>query len=186
VTPKKSISGLAVFLLVAGQSLCLGPAAAGVTQEDTAVLRAVLGSDCDTSGHKYLMVSDKPVAAMDSAPAWLSRSLRAKLSARVPSGAKWPHIPICPAERIVDFASVNEIFTRQTRMPPGWTEFYARFPQAQGITSLSLPAFTPDRRHAVVYLETICGPLCGGGFYIEVTLGKAGWKVSRRANAWIS
>ena len=185
---KKALCGVAILLLTANQSFCFASASTSITRDDIAVLRAILSSGCGTTNGRYRVVSDIPVSAPDyaPAPAWPPTSLWTRLAARVPSGIRWPHLRICAAKRIVDGTKVNSIFSRQTRIPPSWDPFYAEFPGAEGLLGISLPAFTADRNHAVVYLESTCNPLCGAGFYVGLTRRKGGWKTSHRENAWIS
>ena len=182
-----ALRAAAILLLALDQTVCVAASVPSITPDDLAVFRAVLSSGCRWE-QSYNVVSDIPVTAKDQPiPSdWPSRPLWTKLARRVPSAVKWPHVDICAAYRVVDGITVDSTFARQTRDPPGWGPFYAKVPGAKGLIRVSLPAFTTDRRHAVVYLEATCNLLCGSGFYIELTRGKAGWKLSRRENAWIS
>jgi hypothetical protein len=183
---KSVLCAVVILLLAVNPSFCIAGAGPGITPEDVAVLRAVLSCRCRKEDGNYNVVSDMPVSPIDYALDWPSRSLRAELATRVPDGIRWPHLNICPAVRIVDGKKVDSIFTRQTAIPPNWKPFYAAFPGARGLLRISLPVFTPDRRRAVVYLEAECDSLCGSGFYIELTLKGAEWRISRQENAWIS
>ena len=93
---------------------------------------------------------------------------------------------LCPAVRIVAEEEIEASLERETHIPPNWEGFRTRFPGAERLIRVSLPAFAPDQNTAVVYLESTCGGLCGTGFYIELTKAGTGWKISRRAAAWIS
>lgn len=180
----KILFGVAILLVLVNQSGYVAYAGNSITPDDVAVLRAILTSDCRIDRYSRV-VSDIPISARGQAPVWPSGSLWAKLTSRVPSGARWPHLNVCPGSRIVDGNKVDSIFSRQPAIPPKWEPFYAAF-HTKGLLRLSLPAFTPDRGRAVVYLEDTCDVLCGSGFYIELIRKKAGWKISRQKNAWIS
>jgi hypothetical protein len=179
-----------VLLLVIAKSSCVAAASSGVTRDDLAVFRAVLSSACQRADRTFYVISDLPISTKGyPAPAdWPANLPWTDLAASVPSGVRWPHIEICAANRIVDHRKVDAIFERDAsiRSPPGWDPFYVEFPGAKGLMRISVPAFTSDGRHAVIYLETTCNVMCGSGFYIELVRGKRGWKVSHRETAWIS
>ena len=182
--------GVAVLLLLLPQSFCIATDRSSITPDDLAVFRAVLRSHCRPMQQKYYVISDLPISARDHAvpSGWSSRLPWADLAAPVPDGIRWPHKDVCAADRVVDGKKVDSIFERDAhiRSPPSWDPFYAQFPGAQGLIRMSLPAFTPDHKDAVVYMQTTCNPLCGSGFYIELVRGKKGWRISRHENAWIS
>jgi hypothetical protein len=182
---KSALWAVAILLLGRSQIGVAAPVAR-ITPDDLAVFHAVLSFECRRIDHGYSVISDLPISAPSTAPDWPPTSLWTKLTRRVPSGVRWPHLKVCPAGRVVDGKEIDSVFARQTAIPPKWEPFYAAFPGATGLLRISLPAFTPDRKHAVVYLDGTCNPLCGSGFYFGLMRRKEGWKVSRRETAWIS
>jgi hypothetical protein len=182
---KSALWAAAILLLGPGQ-ICVTASVARITPDDLAVFHAVLSSECRRNDQRYSVISDLPISAPNTAPDWPPTSLWTKLTRRVPSGARWAHLKVCPADRVVDGKEIDSVFARQTAIPPKWEPFYAAFPGASGLLRISLPAFTPDRKRAVVYLDATCNPLCGSGFYIGLTRGKEGWKLSRQQTEWIS
>jgi hypothetical protein len=181
----KAVGGVTILLLLSNQNFCAASTVTSITPDDVAVFHAILSSVCRKADPNYSVVSDIPVSAWGDAPTWPATSLWTKLASRVPSGVRWPHLNVCPGDRVVDGKKIDLAFSRQTAIPPRWEPFYAAF-HAKGLLRLSIPAFTPDGARAVVYLEAVCGSLCGSGFYIELTRRKADWKISRRETAWIS
>lgn len=68
----------------------------------------------------------------------------------------------------------------------GWKSFHKKYPNAAGITVLSLPGFSMGHDRALLYVGRSCDMLCGEGYFI--LLGKEGpyWNVLDKAKVWIS
>ena len=157
--------------------------------DDVDVFRAVLSSNCERPEGKFIVVSDaSPLPGHSDLPAdWVSSSsLSAVLSQRSQVRIRWPHVKACAGAHVVDESVIQSLFAQDTRVPPGWEAFYSHFPGATGLVRVSLPAFTSDRKRAVVYAETRCGTSCGSGFYVELGKKKGVWSILRQATAWIS
>jgi hypothetical protein len=157
--------------------------------EDIDVFRAVLSVVCDRLDGKLTIVSDMPpLSRQHDIPAdWQSSSsLSMALSQRSQVRIQWPHVDVCPGTRLVDGATIDSLFVHDARVPPGWEAFHARFPKAAALVRVSLPAFSPDHKHAVAYMESRCNTSCGSGFYLELEKRKGKWQILRRDTAWIS
>lgn len=184
---QKAFFGIVMFLLAANSHWCAAEGTLYATSNDVAALRTVLSLYCGAD-QGFRVLSDVPSLPRkhDNTAGWPSSLFGIQLVGRPRKSTRWPHVHVCPAIRIVSGERIDTIFARDNHIPHDWRGFYAEFPGANGLISASLPIFSPDRRSAVVYLEWKCGPLCGSGFYIELTKKEAGWQISRRETAWIS
>lgn len=70
-----------------------------------------------------------------------------------------PSIPY----QLVSAATVKEIFAKKG--VGGWKDFYKKYPNSGGVTSLSAVGFNSDKTIAIVYMGNSCGGLCGFGRY---------------------
>ena len=55
-----------------------------------------------------------------------------------------------------------------------------------GVTIVSRPGLDSDRTHALLYPGTSCGPRSGVGYLIFLTKENSQWKVSSKADIWMS
>lgn len=60
------------------------------------------------------------------------------------------------------------------------------YPRPNQVLQLSRAGFSPDRRHALVYVETYCGVLCAGGILVRLSHGGERWRVVEMLNLWVS
>jgi hypothetical protein len=60
------------------------------------------------------------------------------------------------------------------------------YPEPSQILRLSRPGFSPDRRHALVYVETYCGFLCAGGRLVRLERDGERWRVVEMLGLWVS
>ncbi len=84
---------------------------------------------------------------------------------------------------LISDSELEEIFATE---PGGWEAFYARFPGAQGIMSLSRPGFSHDRQQALVYMGNQAHYLAGEGYMFLLARSDDGWQVVARVMLWIS
>ncbi|MBU7038781.1 MAG: hypothetical protein HXS52_12690 [Theionarchaea archaeon] len=68
----------------------------------------------------------------------------------------------------------------------GWSEFYSRYPDAQGILTLSRVGFNADMSKALVYLGGQCDWLFGAGFYVLLVKKDGEWSIQGEIMSWIS
>lgn len=159
-----------------------------VTPDDLSVLRVVLSAAClDAHPHSSVVSDVPPVPGDYPIPSdWPSHGLDQELAARARRGARWPPVEVCAAVRIADGRMLEALFARDGRVPPSWDGFHAQFPGARSLLAISVPAYSADRKLALVYMAVTCGVQCGAGFYRELRREASGWRITRRATAWIS
>lgn len=68
----------------------------------------------------------------------------------------------------------------------GWSEFYERYPSAQGIMSVSRVGFNVARDQALVYVGSSCDWLYGAGYYVLLTKKNGIWTIQDEVMVWIS
>jgi hypothetical protein len=86
------------------------------------------------------------------------------------------------AYELVDKTEVDSIFNKGG----WWTDYYRKYPNSQGILSLSRVGFSPDGKQAVFYASNGCGGKCGTGTYVVMERVDSGWKVAKEILIWIS
>jgi hypothetical protein len=57
-----------------------------------------------------------------------------------------------------------------------WEHFYHVFPGVKGVIYISSVAYSSNRKSAIVFLASACGPLCGGSTFIVVSHKKQKWR----------
>jgi hypothetical protein len=67
-----------------------------------------------------------------------------------------------------------------------WTDYYTKYPNSQGILSLSRVGFSPDGKQAVFFASNHCGGKCGTGAYVVMEKSDSGWKVVKELLIWVS
>jgi hypothetical protein len=65
-------------------------------------------------------------------------------------------------------------------------EFHKQFPDSGGYIALSRAGLNKRGDQALVYMQHICGGLCGTGHYILLVKKDQGWRVEDTFRAWIS
>lgn len=84
---------------------------------------------------------------------------------------------------LINDSETSEIFSDRTK---GWKFFYARYPDSQGITTLSRVGFNSSKTEAVVYFGTQSDWLAGAGYQVILQKIDGTWKVTSRRMLWIS
>jgi hypothetical protein len=82
---------------------------------------------------------------------------------------------------IVTRNTLNKIFVHG-----GWTGFYKKYPQTNGMISLSLPGYASDRNTALVYITWRSGGLAGAGLLILLERKTGQWSVKETITGWQS
>jgi hypothetical protein len=91
------------------------------------------------------------------------------------------------SERSVIFSgSLYQTGENQGGRDVGWKAFYAKYPSASGITSVSRVGFNQQRDIALVYVSNVLDFEVGSGWYLILTKKDGQWKVVRQTRAWIS
>lgn len=69
----------------------------------------------------------------------------------------------------------------------GWSRFYRRFAESDGIIRVSRPALDPTGTQALVYLEFQCGAECGSGRMVNLQRAPGqGWRVTGGELLWVA
>ena len=68
----------------------------------------------------------------------------------------------------------------------GWSNFYSKYPHAQGIITLSRVGFGPGGDTALLYVGNQSDYLAGAGFYVFLTKVDGSWVIDGRTMAYIS
>ncbi|WP_315385980.1 hypothetical protein [uncultured Stenotrophomonas sp.] len=142
---------------------------------DIAVLRAVLKRSCEAGS---------PVV-LDSKPSDENQSRSSR------SFENFPDELACARVEIVDSRKLKDLFSRpyhgrkNTTLVGGWGNFYAAYPDATGVITLSLPTY-PSLTSAVVKLGRTCSYRCGAGWEIHLTNIKGEWVVRDIRSTWIT
>jgi hypothetical protein len=120
------------------------------------------GEMCDNLGHDVPTSGDYAEAIADfkrvSAHPWRLESLFATIG----------------PTQFVTKSELNSLFHGST--VSGWKKFYRRYPNTSGYIALSAIGYSKARNLAAVYLEAVCGSLCGAGKLRFMQLGPQGWK----------
>lgn len=167
---------------------CTDPYADEVGSEDMRVLRAMVDISCKLDFQR-IVVSDRPAVPPQS-------NLRDTHNQNVQFGidfgqrlareARWPRGQICPAVRVSSDSAIEAALENETGFPGSWENFIARFDGARSLMRISLPVYSSDGKHAVIYTAGSCPYTCGAGFYHELEKTYEGWRITRSVNAWTS
>jgi hypothetical protein len=68
----------------------------------------------------------------------------------------------------------------------GWEEFYRRYPDSPGITTLSRVGFNQDGTEALVYMGAQLHYLAGAGYLIRLEKQNGEWKIVDKMMLWVS
>ncbi|MEO6393056.1 MAG: hypothetical protein ABIP75_14505 [Pyrinomonadaceae bacterium] len=84
---------------------------------------------------------------------------------------------------LINDSETNELFSDRTE---GWKLFYVRYPNSQGMTTLSRVGFDSNKTEAVVYFGTQSDWLAGAGYQVILRKTEGIWKIASRRMLWIS
>jgi hypothetical protein len=68
----------------------------------------------------------------------------------------------------------------------GWKPFWNRYPDAQGILTLSRVSFNASGTRALVYVGNQSGADIGRGFYLVLRRTGRAWAIDRQVDMWVS
>ncbi len=164
------------------------PTPGNMEAEEQAVY-AVLLSDYDRpsivlretteSGFDFTGQTDKPAGMSDlSQELWedyLDRNNRSyPLSTEMEIGREYT---------LLDAKEMSDIFNN---FQDGWDEFYRRYPDSPGITTLSRVGFNQDGTEALVYMGSQFHYLAGAGNLVRLEKQDGEWKIVDKMMLWIS
>lgn len=87
---------------------------------------------------------------------------------------------------LLPFDESNHLFNQDEDFNAGWDEFYAKFPEANGILNFSSIGYNNSKTQALLEMTRYCGSLCG---YVDVVyLEKENgiWVIKSIINLWVS
>ena len=67
-----------------------------------------------------------------------------------------------------------------------WAEFYRKFPNTNGLISLSAIGYSAGGNLGVLMVDVGCGGLCGNGYIVVVKQQRGQWHIARIENTWVS
>jgi hypothetical protein len=162
------------------------PDADEVSTEDLRVMRAIVEISCKLDAEP-VVVSDRPAIPRESHihdTGEKNVQFGIDFDRRLARTARWPLGQICPAVRVVSDPVISAALANETGFSGSWENFIARFGGARTLMRISLPVYSPDGRHAVIYTVGSCPYNCGEGFYNELEKTYQGWKVTNSTLAW--
>lgn len=86
---------------------------------------------------------------------------------------------------LVNDSEIKELFAEGCE--EGWGKFYQKYPNSQGITTLSRVGFNQEKNRAIVYIGTQSHCLAGIGNLVDLQKDQSGnWKIVKQINLWVS
>ncbi len=68
----------------------------------------------------------------------------------------------------------------------GWSNFYRKYPNSNGIIEMSRVGFSPDKSQAIVAVEHYYGSLGADGLLIYLIKEQNSWRIIKTINLWVS
>ena len=179
-----------LIIIAAAMSLgtagCAGPYADDVSSKDLRVMRAMVDIACKLDAER-IIVSDRPAiprASDDHDTDHKNVQFGINFDLRLADRARWPRGQVCAAVRVVSDSAIVAALASKTEFPGSWDNFKAKFGGAHSLMRISLPVYSSDGRHAVIYTTGRCPYTCGAGFYHQLEKTYEGWKITNSAKAW--
>jgi hypothetical protein len=91
-----------------------------------------------------------------------------------------PEITNC---EMISFKEMNSYFKNEL-IKSDWSDYFSKYPESTGILSFSRVGFNEQKTHAILYVEKICGYLCGTGSYLFYYKISDSWKVGSIFRVW--
>jgi hypothetical protein len=118
--------------------------------------------------------------AMQTSASFIARNAQSqRLGPEMSLGA--PYVLVTDLELQQLFTSTSE-----AGVEAGWQAFYARYPDAHGLITLSRVGFNAGGDQALVYVGNQYGGLGGEGVYFLLSRVGDAWLVDQQALTWIS
>jgi hypothetical protein len=99
----------------------------------------------------------------------------------------------CDQLKILSETVIIEGFKTKPKLPynpvvleEDWAGFFEKFSGVSSIVEISVPGYSKDGKYAVIYLQSVCGSVCGGGSFIQYKKINGKWVYDKRDNIWIS
>jgi hypothetical protein len=138
----------------------------------------------------FLVIKDQTLSGLDMFEDALEE--RGPLSARLVDSYRSRNAASYTLDRKLDLEQeyalmpkeeVDEIFRRGGAT---WTDFEAKYPEAEGIVIFSRVGFGANEDQALVEMGFRCGDLCGSGGLYLLAKEDGAWKIEEALMVWIS
>lgn len=96
----------------------------------------------------------------------------------------------CDQLKILSEAEILKGFDTKPKLPHSiavdedWAGFYETFPGVSDIVKVSMPGYSKDGKQAVIYLQSVCGSLCGGGSFMQYKNVNGAWLYDKTSSVW--
>ena len=181
------ITVLTAVVLVAVSAIAAGDS----SDDDAAVLKAVLARDCEG---QYLLVeaeSARPFGSDSRIIRRIPRSTRESFKSRNQVSQHLPLRDVCLGASVVSRLEVEAAFkppedSRAWDLDSGWRTLFQSFPGSTSLVSMSFPGYSNDGDVAVVYLSIGRGSLAGNGSLVVLKRKHRQWLVVARKSLWFA
>ena len=120
-------------------------------------------------------------------PEDLDQATRQSLVQRNRNGVGLPAADACREKFIVLSAKeIDDYFEAPAKggLQERWSAFYERYPDVNGIMTLSLPGYSAQGDAALLQVSGTCGPLCGNGSFWIFRKEFGRWRVEKATQGW--
>lgn len=170
---------------------------ASAVTEECAVYKAVIESDYLTEGIELIVIMDHtvngayPGASLDSVLEHVRENLGSAVEPETlndyeAQNGRTQKLDGC-FSLDVQYVLLSEVeFNEIFETGGDWSQFYATYPNSQGIMTLSRVGFNANMDQALVYVGNEKEFLAGMGFYALLTKKGDAWVIQSRVVVWIS
>jgi hypothetical protein len=151
---------------------------------DADVLNALVRSLCADKDlqpppGKYNIISGQTSLVYSQTVDQISPDAVASLRARNAKPHELPRVESCSTERFNP--------TIEVKGEAAWKAFFAKFPDAVGLTEFSMPGYTSSHKQAIVGVSFRCNYYCAfGGYWVLEKQPGGKWRVVRKVHAWMT
>jgi hypothetical protein len=141
---------------------------------DEQIYRLALQGYCSTkrSSHNFLLSTSTPLPKREqlgsygaNAPnveAFNDMYSRNKGTTALPSSLACDRLEVKSKEEILEgFNTKPKLAYNPILTDENWAGFSEKFPSVSGIVEVSAPGYSKDGRYAIIYMQSMCGILCG-------------------------
>ncbi len=186
----------AVLLTAVLIALATASAATSLEEHETSIYSALINHGLAGAAKMIVIAAETTgdpaaIAAQDDAPAMLT-----DLGVPAETLLNWQQrnarrstidqpLNLSATYQLLDAEDRAELFAN-VEPAAGWSQFFARYPDAPGLLRLSRAGFDDSLMHALVYVEYQCGEVCGSGRLVHLSNEHGdGWQVLGAALVWM-
>lgn len=85
---------------------------------------------------------------------------------------------------LISQKEVESVFSEHSM--DGWGLIFEKYPESEGLITLSAVGFNPEMTQALVHVGIGCGGLCGVGSFFLLHKDNGLWKVQKKIMTWVS